>query len=363
LQVGTGVGAKHDPMNGNTTPLIVQYLYVHGQDEGFYYPTARAATSAAQVAARYLECALVQSASLRLRDVDCELVLATNIADRQELGPHGIELLEQLESLGVRVLPTEYRHRPGDDTETYVSSRYVLDAIMTATEGQPAERRLWLTDLDCVWVDAQRVFATTVPDGEVGCLHIRYPPDWDVVGFGGIGLTPTAIGELAASIGGPDGIPMWVGGELLTGTPTALRELVGACETIDSTLAERGQVLPTEEQVLSLAGAAGRVKFHDLSSVVQRISTGPRHRVVHPPDPLAAGLWHLPSEKGLSLRRTAQQIRRGRTARLRRDLADPRRTARRFNVGGTGYARRIRDDSWIIKERIRAAVRSTLDRR
>jgi hypothetical protein len=349
-------------MNDNLSPLVVQYLYVHGQDEGFYYPTARAATSAADVAARYLECALVQCASLRFREVDCELMLATNISDRSALGRTGEALLERIESLGVTVLPCEYRHRPGDDSKTYVSSRYVLDAILTAAQGQPAERRLWLTDLDCVWPDAERVFAATPPEDEVGCVYIPYPPDWDVVGFGEVGRTRTTIGELAAEMGRSGDLPRWVGGELLSGTPRTLQSLVAACEELDRQLATENRVLPTEEQILSLAGALGRVRFRDLSHVAWRILTGPRHEAPKPEDPLAFGLWHLPSEKGLSLRRTAREIRTGRTRRLRRDLAQPARTARRFNVAGNGLGRRIRDDGWIATQRIQGALRATLDR-
>jgi hypothetical protein len=350
-------------MTGKPIPLIVQYLYVHGQDEGFDYPTARSSSSAG-VAARYLECALVQSASLRLRDVDCDLILATNVSDRRALGHEGGELLERIESLGVEIVPTEYLHRPGDNSTTYMSSRYVLDAIVTVTEGQPAARRVWLTDLDCVWANAERVFDATPPEEEVGCIHMDYPPDWDAVGYGHFGLTPNAIAEIAASMGVPQqGPAKWVGGELLTGTPSALRKLVGECDALDAQLAEAGEVLAAEEQILSLAGALGRVRFRDLEHVARRLATGPRHKAPKPENAQAFGLWHLPAEKGLSMRRTAQQIRRGRTAPFRRDLAEPTRLARRFNVEGAGLGRRIRDDGWLVKERLAGAVGSALDRR
>lgn len=347
-------------MDATSTPLVVQYLYVHGQAEGFYYPTARAASSAAAVAVRYLECALSQAASLQLRDVQCELALATNVVDRSVLGRMGSDLLEQIEELGVKILPTEYLHRPKAGTEIYVSSRYVLDAILTASENQPEDRRLWLTDLDCVWADPERVFQAAPSAEEVGCIYIEYPPDWDTVGFEVHGRTRRGIGELAADIGGTDEVPPWVGGELLTGTPGTLRELVKTCEELDRELAEQGKTLPNEEQILSLAGAAGRARFRDLSSVARRMPTGPRSMAVKLEDPLSIGLWHLPSEKGLSLRRTAQQVRKGRTARIRRDLADPKRTARRFNVAGTGPLRRLQDDGWIATQRIRKTVSSTL---
>ena len=345
-------------MNAPLTPLVVQYLYVHERDESFSYPTARVVSSSAAAATRYLECALTQAASLRLRNVDCELALATNVSERDALGRVGAELLDRIEAMGVRVLATEYRHRPRPGTAIYVSSRYVLDAILSSIEGQPPERQIWLTDLDCVWADPELVFANAPAASEVGCLYIGYPPNWDTVGFEVHGRTRKAIGDLAREMGGSVEVPPWVGGELLAGRPQALRELVSTCEELDARLAAEDKTLPNEEQVLSLAGAIGRVQFIDLSHVARRMSTGPRARAAKVADPLTIGLWHLPAEKGLSLRRTARQIRRGHTQSLRRDLTDPARTARRFNVAGTGPLRRIKDDGWIVAQRLRYGATS-----
>lgn len=356
-------GLSRHLVNIDPAPLVVQYLYVHGDGEAFFYPTARSARSAARVANRYLECALTQAASLRLRDVDCDLALVTNLAERSSLGRDGARLIERIESLGVRVLPTEYRHRPleiGESHDMYLSSRYVLDAILAAAEGQPAERQIWLTDLDCVWADAELVFAATPVAPQIGYIEIPYPPDWDAVGFSALGVTRRALGELALGMGGSEALPSWVGGELLTGTPGSLRALVEACEEIDGRLAARGEMLPTEEQTLTLVGALGRAQFCDLSGVARRILTGPRHGAQRLEDPLDFGFWHLPSEKGLSLRRAANEMLANRPARLRRDLSEPARTARRFNVAGTGLPRRVRDDGWLAAQRLRRAVLAPL---
>src|SRR5271170_7559506 len=301
-------------MSPSPLPLVVQYLYVHEHEESFHYPTARSESSAGEVAVRYLECALTQAASLRLQEARCDLALATNVQDRSVLGRTGAELMSRIEALGVQILPTEYRHRPSEGTEIYVSSRYVLDAILSSAAG------------------------------EIGCIYIGYPPDWDTVGFGAHGLTRLAIGELAAGREGSEEAPPWVGGEVLSGTPAALQELVKICENLDAELAAEGKTLPTEEQVLSLAGATGRVQFRDLSHVARRMPTGPRNHSARVEDPLSIGLWHLPAEKGLSLRRTANDIRRGAMACLRKDLSEPARAAKRFNVAGTGLRRRIQDD-------------------
>jgi hypothetical protein len=340
-------------MKAPLPPIVVQYLYVHEPGEGFFYPSARAGRTAASVAQRYLECALTQVASLACRDVDCELVLATNLTDRAGLGRAGVELLAKIEELGARVVPTEYTHRPKPGTEIYLSSRYVLDAILSASAAEPPERELWLTDLDCVWADPARVFAAAPPAGEIGCVYIDYPPDWDTVGFEAHGRTRAGIGELSRELGVASDAPPWVGGELLAGTAQALRELVTTCEELDERLAGEGKTLPNEEQILSLAGAVGRARFTDLSHVARRMTTGRRSHALPIADVERIGLWHLPAEKGLSLRRTARQIRRGRMRSLARDLADPGRKARRFNVGQTGPLRRLRDDGWIVAQRLR----------
>jgi hypothetical protein len=334
-------------------PVVVQYLYVHEPEEGFFYPSARAGRSAAELAQRYLECALTQTATLALREVECELLLATNVTDRSRLGNRGEALLAKIEELGTRVVATPYTHRPKPGTEVYVSSRYVLDAIGSCSEGMAPERELWFTDLDCVWADPARVFAAAPPRGHVGCVHIDYPPDWDTVGYGEFGLTRNAIAELASAMGVSVEAPPWVGGELLCGTVADLRAMVAVCEQLDEQLEEEGKTLPMEEQILSLAGALGRVAFSDLSPVARRITTGPRSHALPVSEAEQIGLWHLPAEKGLSLRRTAQQVLRGRSGGLTRDLANRARLARRFNVGQTGRLRRLRDDGWIAGQRLR----------
>jgi hypothetical protein len=350
-------------MEHSPKPLVVQYLYVHQLGEAFYYPTARSDTSAGRVAVRYLECALTQAASLRLQEAPCELVLATNVGDRQALGREGVELLRAMEELGVQIVATEYRHRPSAGTEMYVSSRYVLDAILVASDGQPHDRQLWLTDLDCVWVDPQAVFARAPASSQIGCVYIGYPPDWDGVGADVHGNTRRKIGEIAAGMGGPGELPPWVGGELLSGTAESLRSLVSACEDLDETMSAEDQLMPTEEQILTLAGATGRVSFRDLSDVARRMPTGPRTHAAAVENPLSIGLWHLPGEKGLSLRRAARDVIGGRSEQLRRDFADPALTARRFNVAGTGLLRRIQDDGWIVKQRVNGAIRAALSSR
>jgi hypothetical protein len=340
-------------MPASPPPLVVQYLYVHEHEEGFHYPSVRAGSSPAGVAVRYLQCALTQAACLRLRDVRCELMLATNLSDGNVLGREGGELFRLIEELGVEIVSTEYRHRPEPGTYTYASSRYALDAMLAASEGQPADRQLWFTDLDCVWANPEWVFANAPAADEMGCIYIRYERDWDTVGFGEDGRTRRAIGELAALLGEPGTVPPWIGGELLSGRPDTVRKLVAACDELDARLGELGRTLPTEEQILSLAGAVGRVRFKDLSALARRMPTGARNAAATVDEPLTIGLWHLPSEKGLSLRRAARQIRRGNTEALRYDLADPARAARRFNVAGTGLMRRVRDDGWIAGQRCR----------
>ncbi|HYM53759.1 MAG TPA: glycosyltransferase family 4 protein [Solirubrobacteraceae bacterium] len=344
-------------MAGRPPPLVVQYLYVHAPGERFDYPSSRSHGGSGQLAARYLECVLVQAASLRLRGVDCDLALVSNLADRRVVGRRGARLLEEIESLGVEMLFADYLHRPPVETSTFASSRYVLDAILAVGANEDPDRRLWLVDVDCVWIDAPKVFAAAPPAPGIGCIHIPYPPDWELYGF-----TPRTLGELAVRLGAPGGALRWVGGELLAGAAADLRALVSTCEQLEREVAAEGQALRTEEQLLSLAGALGRAQFHDLFHVAQRIWTGPRHGAPPLGDVASLGLWHLPSEKGLGFRRAARTIASGHGERLARDLEVPARALRRFNVLGAGWTRRVRDDGWLAAQRLRDVVRSRLRR-
>ena len=334
-------------------PLIVQYLYLDENGQTLPpHPSVRTSS-----AARYLECALTQSASLRLQETPCDVVLATNL-DRHTLGRRERRLLDAAEHLGVQVVPTQFRDRPLTTSAAQASSRYVRDAIISGTEGLPPERAVWVPNLDCVWFRPDRVFASAPAPGEVGCIHIPYPPDWPVAGPRVACGSPRAIGELAASMGGPSAVPSWLGTDLLSATVDGLRRLVASCEELDAQLHDRGLVLEGEQQVLSLANALGRIHSRDLSSAARRIHTGSRHGGERPEHPTALGLWHLPSEKGLSFRRAATAVSRRRSARLRRDLADPTRAARRFNLASASLARRVRDDGWLAAQTISAAGRN-----
>jgi hypothetical protein len=335
-----------------TTHTVVQYLYVHDPEERFEYPTARARGGAAATAMRYLECALVQAGSLRLLGSDCGLVLVTNLPDPHNalaVSERGVRMIEAMEELGVEMVHAEYAHRNRIPVESYASSRYVLDALVAATAGEPedSERCFWFTDVDCVWVNPDKVFAAAPPTGSIGCLYIPYPEDWDIQG-----TNPKRVGEFGQTLGDSEVPIKWVGGELLAGTRRDLLHLGAQCDALDDQIGDQGSEVPAEEHLLTLAGALGRVSYVDMRDVIWRLLTGPRHFAPRHEDPGSLGLWHLPSEKGLSFRRAANALLAHRPGRLRRDLEDPVRAMRRFNVAGTGFARRVRDDSWLAAQRL-----------
>jgi hypothetical protein len=342
----------HDPPAASGRDTVVQYLYVHTPEERFSYPTSRSPGGAASVAMRYLECALTQAASLRLRKEPREIVLVTNLRDLKDAAavkPRGVRMLEAMESMGVRILFAEYEHRNRLPVESYASSRYLLDAINAVVgDDTDPDHRFWFTDLDCVWADPAKVFAMAPEPGSIGCLLMRYPHDWNIEG-----TTPQRLGEFGRELGHcPVPVP-WVGGELLAGTARDLKQLVADCDALDERVGERGAEIPAEEHLLSLAGGLGLVSYVDLSEVAFRVHTGPRHSAVPHPDPASLGLWHLPAEKGLAFRRTASCVLSGRTRRVQRDFEDPVRAMRRFNIAGVGIARRVRDDSWLAVHRLR----------
>jgi hypothetical protein len=331
-------------------PCVVQYLYVHGPDEQFNYPTSRARGTAA-IAARYMECALVQSGSLCLREADCDVVFVTNLRDRKSLGRQVARLLQAIESLGVEIVFADYRHRPLNPIAQFMSSQYVFDAIAAVGDLSDPDRRLWLMDVDCVWLNPRKAFAAAPAPPSIGCIQIPYPPDWDITGF-----TPTAIEEIASRLAGSSERVGWVGGELLTGSVRDLCELVATCKALEAEIGALGYALNTEEHLLSLAGALGRVQFCDLSAVARRVLTGPRHEAPPVEDPGTLGVWHLPTEKGLGFRRGARAILAGKGSRLTRDLDVPSRALKRFNIEGAGLSRRVRDDAWIAGQRVREGI-------
>jgi hypothetical protein len=332
------------------SPIVVQYLYLHAPGDDFTYPSARGGGDAARTATRYLECVAVQAASLRFSGVDCALVLVLNLDDPEAvLDERGSALLRVIDELGVRRIVAPYAHAPGPEVTMFHSSRYVFDAILATAppDGDP-DRPLWLVDVDCVWRDAGRAFAALdTTDDALACVTIGYPPDWDISGH-----TRASIGALPGSA---QTLPPWIGGELLAGRAGALRDLVAACDALDAELAARGLRLPTEEQLLTAAGALGRARFIDRSNLAGRIWTGPRHQAANPEDPAALALWHLPSEKGLSFRRAATALIRHRSGTLRRDLAETDRALKRFNIAGA-TSTRVRNDAWLAAQRLRAAL-------
>lgn len=330
-------------------PLVALYLYL--DEWGCTVPPHPSVRTASPV--RYLECALVQAASLRLRGAPCEVALISNIQAPARLGHRASRIWRALRALDVEIRHSDLRvERSGG----LPARRILRDAILTATEAASAEREVWLPNLDCVWVRPELALAAAPGQHEIGCLAIPYPPDWRVGGPPEIGDTREALGRTAASIGRSGGSPPWVGADLLVGRPVPLKELLEACDRLDAGFAAEG-LAATNEQLLSLAGALGQIRFQDLSAVARRIQTGARHGASPPPDAAALGLWHLPAEKGLSLRRASTAILRGRTAGLGGDLADPERARRRFNVGGTPPARRLRDDGWVAAQRVLARLR------
>lgn len=329
-------------------PLVAMHVYLDERGHTLSpHPGVR--TSSPE---RYLECVVTQAASLRLQDAACEIALVSNIDDGAGLGRSGRRLWATLRSLEVEIVPSALRI---DRSSGYGAARLLRDALAAAIDGQDAQRRLWLPNADCVWRDPARALQRAIGEDEVGCLVIDYPPDWSVGGAAQIGDTRRSLGATAIGLGGSERVPAWVGGDVLTGTSATLGRLREALDELDVRLKRDGPA-PTTEQLLTLAGALGRVSFSDIAEVFGRIHTGARDRdaIAHARD---LAIWHLPGEKGLSFRRAAGLVLRGGSARLGAQLADERRAARLFNVAPTRRARQLRDYSWLAEQKLRTALR------
>jgi hypothetical protein len=301
-------------------------------------------------AVRYLECALVQAASLRLQDVDCDVAIVANEPAFDASGRDAHAIWAKLDELGVRRLESDVRVGPGGAG----ASRFPRETILALAATATAEQTVWVTNLDCVWVDPARVFGAAPPPGTIGCLPIGYPPDWSVGGSAAVGRSRIELGRTAAQLGASPAseAPPWIGADLLAGEVGALQAMVESCDQIEARLPQDGGPAGNE-QLLTLAGALGEMAVADLSAVAARIQTGARHGAGTPAGIELLGLWHLPAEKGLSLRRTARAVLGGGEQALRADLAEPRGAMRRFNVATPSRARQLRDDAWVLTRRLR----------
>ena len=347
--------------SGGADNRVVQYFYVHSAGESYSYPTGRGRTDPRRLTALYLECALVQAASLTLRDAACEQLLVWNLRDPHDkdvLGDYGVRLVREIEALGVQIRFAEYEHRFSAPAPEYMASRYILDAMKSASSTARPGQALWFTDLDVFWWAPERIFASAPSDAEVACLYIDYTPDWNVM----LGTTPTTVGEFGTTFG-PCAVPVpWVGGEILGATAAGCRDFVAACEQLERDVGQAPEQLPAEEHLFSLAGGLGRVRYKDLSAQCHRMFTGARHSGDTVADPTTYGFWHLPGEKGLSFRRTAVALLKGRHERLAREFADPAAASRRFNLAPPRLTRRFRDDGWLASDKLLRAASARLAR-
>lgn len=324
-------------------PLVCMYLFL--ADGAATLPPHPSPRTESPI--RYLECALVQAASLRLRGADCDLAIVVNEPALEVSGSDARAIWAQLDELGVRRLESDLKAGP--------HSRFPRAAILALAESEPAGRVVWIPNLDCVWVDPGRVLGAMPGPGAVGCLQIGYPPDWSVGGSATLGRSRAELGRTAAGLGAVESseAPPWIGADLLAGEIGTLRNLVETCDGLEEGLSSSGGQPAGNEQLLTLAGALGEARFADLSAVAARIQTGARHGSEPPAGVESLGLWHLPAEKGLSFRRVARALLGGAEEALRADLSEPRRAMKRFNLGTPSRAHQLRDDAWVLAGRLR----------
>ena len=97
----------HDESVASGQPLVCMYLFLDAEGETVPpHPSPRTASPL-----RYLECALVQAASLRLAGAPCEVALVTNLDGERGLSRGARRLLGALGDLGVDLLPLALRDR------------------------------------------------------------------------------------------------------------------------------------------------------------------------------------------------------------------------------------------------------------
>src|SRR6185437_8213713 len=126
-------------------PLVCTYLFLDASWRTLPpHPSPRTASPL-----RYLECAVVQAASLRLAGAECELLLVTNLDGPAGLGRAGRRAWEALAALEVKRHALPLRIEPGTDP---AATRLPREAIRAVAGEADREREVWLANLDCVWV-------------------------------------------------------------------------------------------------------------------------------------------------------------------------------------------------------------------
>ena len=327
-----------------SAPLVCLYLFL--DERGGTLPPHPSPRTRSPL--RYLECALVQAASLLLRAPEVEVAIVTNVSARD--GRHGRaerRLWDALEALGVTRREVALDLPAGADPDACRFPRTALLALAT----EPAERIVWLPNLDCVWIDPARALRAAPAGERVGILVIGYPPGWRVGGPAAIGDSREGLAATVGGLGGAAAPPPWIGADLLVGRSGELRRLIASCDELEASLIDRARA--SNEQLLTLSFALGRAVAEDISPIARRIQTGARHGAAAPEDAAELAIWHLPAEKGLSLRRTASALLHGGESRVLADLEDPERAIKRFNLGPPGRVRALRDDAWVLAGRLR----------
>lgn len=225
----------------------------------------------------------------RYHSTSCQICVATNDAPTEEIA-------EILKDLKIELHNIPFQKHTTQTGSVFGAAWYLLDVISEIAERAPSDQVSIFIDPDClVTGPLDGMISQTRRSGLL--LHeIPYPKDHNANGLSRTDLreiTTTLSGETARSL------PIWIGGELLAGTGTALKSFVQDLEETRELIAKSSlsDRITTEEQLLSLVIDLNDTRYALASpEFASRIWTTGKYRN-YSPDVISMPIWHLPAEK------------------------------------------------------------------
>ena len=290
-------------------PTLATWLYAEAPDEESLYPqvVGQGAPSSDRFQAVYWRCVALFFASAARWTPGARLVLFTNVDAVPAVD--GVPLGPELDRLGVEVVRLAYTFQPPEGYfGAWRNQFYVFDAVRWLAAETADDDVAMLLDSDCVWArPADRMAAMARRHGTL-TYDLGRPADAPENG-----LTPTELGaihaELAPAFGvaPPDAAPPYVGGELVAGTGSVLRQMEATFDPLWEEMRRRhaeGRPKYNEEaHALGLAYHVLGASYGTANPYLRRIwTTLLKGDDARPPD-LDLTVWHVPGEKRYGIRR------------------------------------------------------------
>ena len=287
----------------SAAPLLATWLYAEREGEESVYPQVGGRSSSTWFQAIYWRCVASYFATAARTTPGARLVLYTNVGAVPDVDGHDVSAL--LAALDVEVVARPFAHAPPPGYfGAWRNQFYVLDLLGALAETLDDDDVGVLLDSDCLWTRPADPLAAAVRRHGALTLDVALGEDEDQNG-----LTRRQMGTIYADLDGvaPDGVPPYVGGELLAVTGRTARRMAGAAEPVWDVMARRHEAgLPKfneEAHLLSYVYHRLGVPVGTADPFAARIYTSLKDGKTVRPEHAELMVWHLPNEKRYGFRR------------------------------------------------------------